>query len=94
MSAADTPRFIERLSPFDRVSSGSPVARPESGRVLTVGEVYRRLLPMVGSLTPILVSFRSATAGLLFIVRSVPASALTVSLTMDNSQIFCLNWSK
>lgn len=49
VSAADTPRFIERLSPSDRVSSGSPVARPESGRVLTVGEVYRRLLPMVGS---------------------------------------------
>jgi hypothetical protein len=49
VSESDTDHFIERLSPATRVAAGrSPVSQPEPGAVLTVEEVYRRLIPMVG----------------------------------------------
>lgn len=49
VSATDTPHFIERLAPSTRAWPGSPVDQPEPGQVLTVEEVYQRLLPMVGN---------------------------------------------
>lgn len=49
VSEFDTDNFIERLNPDSFASTNSPVAQPEAGGVLTVAEVYRRLLPMVGS---------------------------------------------
>ncbi|MGW9629073.1 hypothetical protein ACWGST_00035 [Agromyces sp. NPDC055520] len=48
VSALDTDNFIERLSPGTRSITNSPVAQPEPGGVLSVGEVYERLRPMVG----------------------------------------------
>lgn len=49
VSAFDTSHFIERLDPSTQAWPGSPVAQPEPGQVLTVEDVYRRLLPMVGN---------------------------------------------
>lgn len=49
VSARDTDHFIERLDPSTEAWPGSPVAQPEPGQVLTVEEVYRRLVPMVGN---------------------------------------------
>lgn len=49
VSASDTLHFIERLAPSTHAWPGSPVDQPEPGQVLTVEEVYRRLLPMVGN---------------------------------------------
>lgn len=49
VSMVDTDHFVDRLVPGVHASRNSPVAQPEPGGVLTVGEVYERLLPMVGS---------------------------------------------
>lgn len=48
VSANDTANFIDRLAPSVAASRSSPVAQPVPGGVLTIDEVYRRLLPMVG----------------------------------------------
>ena len=48
VSGFDTDNFIARLDPSTHASANSPVAQPELGGVLTVAEVYNRLLPMVG----------------------------------------------
>jgi hypothetical protein len=49
VSGFDTDNFIGRLAPGDFASPNSPTTQPEPGGVLTVAEVYSRLLPMVGS---------------------------------------------
>jgi hypothetical protein len=49
VSDYDTDNFIERLDPGNIASPNPPVAQPEQGGVLTVAEIYSRLLPMVGS---------------------------------------------
>lgn len=49
VSDVDTYNFTERLNPGKFASLNSPVAQPERGGVLTVAEVYSKLLPMVGS---------------------------------------------
>ncbi|MEU6861184.1 hypothetical protein AB0B28_20190 [Glycomyces sp. NPDC046736] len=48
VSECDTDNFIARLAPSTHASPNSPVAQPEPGGVLAVGEVYERLLRMVG----------------------------------------------
>lgn len=48
VSASDTDHVIDRLRPSTYAAPVSPVAQPEAGGFLTVAEVYRLLMPMVG----------------------------------------------
>lgn len=48
VSEFDTDEFVNRLAPSTQAFANSPIAQPEPGHVLTIAEVYQRLLPMVG----------------------------------------------
>jgi hypothetical protein len=48
VSESDTDHVIERLSPSTYAAPISPIEQPVPGGFLTVAEVYRLLLPMVG----------------------------------------------
>ena len=48
VSTSDTAYFTETLKPSDEAILGLPTNQPEVGKVLTIEEVYRRVLPIVG----------------------------------------------